>query len=1028
MGPTALRDPHSSTCAVTGHDGVRRRKGRPFLRHGGAPFTGHLAALASILTVGSVFGTQAPTALGAPPPTSVGAQSPTAFGAQAPTVNISHYTVAEGLAVNWITSLAQDAAGFLWVGTRRGLQRYDGYEFVPFAELGGAAPPALAGPISRLHVDTVGHLWIVAGRSVFRRNARDGSLQHAELAVDPWASVADSAGLWVSAAGMLIRIEVTQAGLRARDTLHSSLFSGCTSSALAPHGELLFMCSPGGVMHLLRVEPSTGRVVAHRAEGTGPVHADAKGRIWIAAPWGLAWIDSKTGELHEITATKAAHVRALASGDEGRLLILAETASGLVLWELDSDGTLAVRARLAPDHLYPTTLMFDRERAAWIGTSAAGLFRIAPDAGFESRSSVSASALPFGSDFITGLHECADERLWVTTLRGGAYLLSRARQLEQAVRYSPVHSVERDEMWGVVEDDTGAHWFATRVGLCVLERDGLRCHRPPADDAGVFQIVRDRSGWLWLASSSGVYSFEPAARRFHEALDLIATALHVDDDGHLWVAAAGVWRAPVRNGRVTGPAEFMGAPSSAHDLIYAFHRDRAGKLFVGSAGGLQLWHSERRMLEQISLPALAGITVFSMTEDLEGRLWLGTSHGLALYSPETGRVRRFRRLDDRGNVEFNRRAALRLSGGDLVFGGTQGLTFVRPSLVTAVREPPPVVFVGWSAARARGPAREPLDGVSELELHTTDRGITIQYAALTFAHGAVAQYRYRLEGIDPDWIETSSRSLSYGSLPKGRFILRVQAATGDGVWHEPGAQLRLHVHPAFWQTAWFGTLAAVLLLAGTWALHRLRLQRVVATERLRLRISRDLHDEIGAGLSSIALLSDRVSRHAAMGGTERATIERIGQSARRMVGDLRDIVWAIDPEADRWKDVVARMRDVADGLLPGVRIRFNAPPGDELAGSVRMSSRRDLLLIYNELLHNIARHAGASAVEIWFHIDRDRVELIVEDDGRGFDADRVRNGTGLRSMQERAERLNGRLDFTRREAGGIRSRLLLPRT
>jgi signal transduction histidine kinase len=155
---------------------------------------------------------------------------------------------------------------------------------------------------------------------------------------------------------------------------------------------------------------------------------------------------------------------------------------------------------------------------------------------------------------------------------------------------------------------------------------------------------------------------------------------------------------------------------------------------------------------------------------------------------------------------------------------------------------------------------------------------------------------------------------------------------------------------------------------------------------------------------------------------------RIGRSARNMVADLRDIVWAIDPEGDRMHDVVTRMQDVAGDLLRGVHVSFHAPPADELNARITMPARRDLLRIYKEMLHNIARHAHAQSVDIRLAVHGDVVDLAVTDDGVGFDPDAVRAGTGLRSIRERAARLGGRIHIDARPGGGCTLTLTLKKT
>ncbi|MCI0433085.1 MAG: histidine kinase, partial [Gemmatimonadetes bacterium] len=458
-------------------------------------------------------------------------------------------------------------------------------------------------------------------------------------------------------------------------------------------------------------------------------------------------------------------------------------------------------------------------------------------------------------------------------------------------------------------------------------------------------------------------------------------------------------------------------------------RDSRGTLWIGSDRGLHRWAVTDPGPVAVQAPELEHTTVFSVVNDGDGRLWLGTAHGIVSYSPSTGVARRYRRQDGVLSGESSRRAAVRRRDGELVFAGLQGLTRIRPDVVNERRAPPPLAFTRWQKVTPDGPVEGTIGAVADLKVGPGDRAFTIEFAALTFAPGPARRYRYRLDGHDPEWIESADHAVTYATPPPGRYVFRVQAAAGgEGVWLEPGSSLRLRVVPPIWRTAWFRALLGVLLLASLWGWHALRLRRAVASERLRLSISRDLHDEIGAGLSSIALLSDAVRASSPIDGRERTHLDRIGRSARDMVADLRDIVWAIDPDGDRIDDVVARMRDVSADLLRDVRVSFHAPPAVVLSERIGMAARRDLLRIYKEILHNVARHASASAVDIRMTADHDSVELVVSDDGSGFDPGSARGGTGLKSMRERAARMGAHLELTSGVAHGTTVKLTLKRT
>ena len=214
------------------------------------------------------------------------------------------------------------------------------------------------------------------------------------------------------------------------------------------------------------------------------------------------------------------------------------------------------------------------------------------------------------------------------------------------------------------------------------------------------------------------------------------------------------------------------------------------------------------------------------------------------------------------------------------------------------------------------------------------------------------------------------------------------------------------------------------------AAERLRLLRALSARELevahtRLRIAGDLHDDIGASLSSMAVLSDLVRRNDALPEADRSRLDRLSASARTLVDDLRDIVWAIDPSSDRLHDLAERLRDTAAALLPGVACTVEAPAAADLP--LDMEVRRHLLLVAKEALHNVARHADAATVRVRLDATPDALTLSVEDDGRGFDPAAGGTGHGLSSLRERAAQLGGALTLDSRPGAGTRVRLHVPR-
>ena len=958
--------------------------------------------------------------------------------AQQKPLRIERYTTEHGLASNTIQGVIQDRAGFIWVGTRYGLQRFDGRSFVPYAQLDPTPLPELSQPIAELSADHRGYVWALAPRAFIRIDPVSRKAVRVPIRVGVAGYAVDSAGrLWLDQNREVKWVDVD----RAPNVLHKVESLPPSHVLRATRSGVLWLAGGDSIRSaVLRYDPATGKSDAYEIkpwQTIVDVADDASGRVWLTTDEGLSVLDTAAGVFRTVDrfAEAVRPTRFANAGKRGLLL-----ANDYWLMHIDT-GTLTPTRWRSPDVFgrgaLPSRLLVDREGAYWMGTTTAGLLRLGVgETAFRHYSSRSKPPLGFTSDFVMALRERADGTLWVGTLRGGAYRIARDWSRVDAFRHDAQTAGRSDEIWDVEEDNQGNVWLATGAGLCKVSGERFRCVQLPsvAND-----IARDSGGWFWLVLGlrASIVSFHPETGRFGPVIPLAKqlqepiTIFYSPDSSYLWIGGAGVARARVSAGQIVEPPRVIVPISGAGPpRNYHFHQDTKGQLWLGSNDGLLRWDRKSGRFESVDAPGLRSTTVFSIGEDRVGRLWLGTAHGLIHYSPRTGSTRRYTEKDGMLSGELNRRAVVLRRNGELLFGGVNGLTQFDPDVITGVRDSAPVLFTRWRKFTSRGAIEEPIDGRAAVRLAPDDRAFTVEFAALTYAPSVGRRFRYQLGGVSSDWIETTEPVATFQKPRPGRYALRVQTAVGaEGGWSQPGAVVQLDVIPPFWATMPFRAFMLFLILALAWSAHRLRLRQAIAAEQLRLRISRDLHDDIGAGLSSIALISDAVGSEHTVGENQRAQLRRIGEVARGLVADLRDIIWAIDPDRDRLTDIVARMKDVAAALLPGVKLTFLEPSQSELSARVGMSERRDLLLLYKEILHNVAKHAQADAVHIELVTEPDQLTLTISDNGRGFSvASHNGAGTGLKSVQERAIRLGGEVALHSRPGGGTTVQLTLKRT
>jgi two-component sensor histidine kinase len=326
--------------------------------------------------------------------------------------------------------------------------------------------------------------------------------------------------------------------------------------------------------------------------------------------------------------------------------------------------------------------------------------------------------------------------------------------------------------------------------------------------------------------------------------------------------------------------------------------------------------------------------------------------------------------------------------------------------------------------------------LSGLVLDPNQNQIQIDFLSIDFSAGGTVRYQYMLEGAGGEWsAPISQRSVNYANLRHGAYTFKVRAINSDGVVSERVAQLSFRILPPVWQRWWFITLSALAAALVIYFTYRFRVRRLVELERVRTRIATDLHDDIGASLSRMAILSEVVKRQTGSNGEQSsAMLTEIADSARGLVDSMSDIVWSIDPRRDDLRNVVQRVRQFASDVLEARGIEWDFRVPEEL-NRVRLDpeQRRHLYLIFKEAINNIARHADARRVSLYIGFDSRNLLCEIKDDGRGFvpkasgeEASNGRGGHGLPNMQSRAREIGGRLEINSKAGTGTQLKLIAP--
>ncbi len=718
----------------------------------------------------------------------------------------------------------------------------------------------------------------------------------------------------------------------------------------------------------------------------------------------------------------------------GRLLTLGEGPKGGIL-RFAPDGTLelAAGAEEGLEDGLPVRFAFDPEGGFWFAHRRGVTVlddehtRIYPLEGGEQA-------------FVNGMvGDPAKGVLWVSTY-GGMYWLDGHRLVH-------VRTPGPMTLSPIAGADGGASWIEPAGRGEPLDWRGRSSRGNPPGRPPI--LVYEGQGSRYETDASGLWRVRDG-RRVRLGPDFVPGATGSEDpDGRLWLGGE-PGRLDVIWGDSLASACAACLPPSlrtALDTLNALLRvdvvtaDAYGHVWVsGATGGLGvLWPEPGSRWAWRLLGEREGLLaqlLHSVTVSPDGhRLWLGTSRGLQglRLGPGPPRLDPFAELRARDGLE-----------GEVVIAALED----RDGFLWANLVPGKIHRLDWRAL-ADSPPSPPVHieqvevngqpvavGTGRVRLRAGD-GLSVGLWPQTYRQPLRVRLEYRLGGRDAPWTPLgAARRLALAALPSGQHTLEARAVR-EGQPPGPVVRLALAVAPPFWRSAWFAALVALALGGAAFGVHRVRAGRRRAVEALRFRIATDLHDEVGSGLTQVSLYSELIRRTAegTAGGNGRAEdadarvvawAARVGDQASTLSGAMRDVIWAIRPDENAWESLELRMKDAAVALLAPHDIEVDMAGEVEGAPPLSPEVRQNVLLFFKEAVHNAARHAAPTRVEVRWRLTRRALSLRIADDGRGFNPAAARRGTGLLSLRRRADALGGTFALTTTPGVGTALQLDIP--
>jgi len=952
-----------------------------------------------------------------------------------------------GLPQNAVTAIVQTGDGYLWLGTYGGLVRFDGIRFTVFDN--NTTPELKSSRVTSLFEDASGNLWIGQETGELTRY-KNGRFEAMDATVPGRGrkilaiGTDEEANLWlVNDEGILTRLSDKRVLVPAAGTASGVLGFARDSSGhiwVVRHGRLSRL-EHG---HLVRAEFS-GESPDVYVQG---ICGSRRGGLWIASNGRLRrWLGNQWAE----------DLGAAPWGVNGLTQII-ETRTGALVGGTVHTGLYVIiphKEVLNFNHLnglpqdWVRALCEDHEGNIWLGAGSGGLVAlrackvatISPPDRWQGRAVLSVSA-------------GRNEALWVSTEGAGLYRL----QAGQWQQFGETNGLSNLFVWSVSEDVQGQLWAGTWGGG-IFVNNGSHFARPLGLEdvtAPAPALLHTQNGVTWIGTDNGLIRYQSGSvTRFgeKEGLELpdVRTLLETPD-GTIWFGMSGGGLGRLSDGILK---QFRRGDGLSSDYVHCLRLESDGSLWIGTSGGGLNRFKQEHFAAITKNNGLADDVICHIEDDSRGYFWMSSHHGILRVSKEElnacadGRTNLVACLaygegeglptdECSGGLQP---AGCRTADGRLWFPTSRGLVAVDPGDVQKNQLPPPVLVEEVLVDGHR--LVENQAGAPPVRIPPGRHRFEFHYTGLSFIVPEKVRFKYRLEGLEPDWTDAGTkRTANYSYVPPGNYAFRVIACNNDDVWNEHGASLEFGVLPFFWQTWWFRMLAGLIACGGVAAAvlvatrrrmrHKLeRLERQRAVERERARIAKDIHDDLGASLTRITMLSQ--SARAELGPSAAASdLDRIYDTAREVTRAMDEIVWAVNPRHDTLDSLATYLGRFAQDFLAAAHIKCRLDMPMQLpAWPLTAEVRHNLFLAFKEALNNAVKHSGTKEVRVSVSIDSTGFVLRVEDYGRGFapqedatrtsgDPARYSNGSGLANMRHRLDEIGGRFEMQTSPGAGTK--------
>lgn len=963
--------------------------------------------------------------------------------------------VENGLSQNSVYRVYQDRKGFMWFGTADGLNRYDGENIRVFKSVNPALTRANSNFIRGwICEDTQGRIWFANETGIyffnpireqveqaydFLNDTQSGFVYYTTMMLDK------NENLWLVNPGKgLVRFSIRSRQFKViqypaiiRDNEYGSFPQPGTRYIY-----LHFSNRPGVLRFNIYTEEYDWVLQNHdnvfvRAE---------KQKLIVSQNEKLFYYDSMKSELRSIPIQAKGLIIQVLIDSFGRYWI-STMGDGLHTYSPDQQKSQVYRHDISRIKSLPsdltTCLFIDANQNLWIGMDGGGVSRLDLKPPRFNIFPLAQNDYPALKDyFVRCFYEDGRVRIWFGTHLNGLVIFDP--------KDGSIKKYSRDEgslpgnsVGSIFRDREGKIWIGHDYGISLFDESGNQFKQVPIKTATnsapinnqVTQIIQLNSGELLMTTFYGVYIIRKDGKGFYQGsiwknFTTRTTGVHQTDDHHIWVASQveGLFHVRPDDTVVWKTQHYFSRIN-----LRSVHPDEQEPYILWLCSGAGLIRFDTRTAEYTLYTEADGIPggfVYGLVEDDLHNFWLSTNSGLCFFNRKEETFQTFTVYDGLQSNEFNRGAFYKGASGTIYFGGIKGFNWFHSGAERATSKPPKSAIISTLVNEVAVTNDSSFYFTRSLSLPHDKNDLLFEFAVFDYTRPEANKIQYMLEGWDKQWITTYQKSTRYSNLPHGNYIFRVRASNNASAWGEQDA-VTIFIHAPFWRTNWFFAVIALILIgviAGITRMiaHRKFEKKLLEIEKQRAvleerdRISKDIHDDLGTGLSKISILSVLANQSKGVDDFTHRQLEKISESSHELIDSLGELIWSNNPVNDSLKTLLWYIREHLCPIFDGTNTTFQISI-PELEKDIVLPAvwRRNIYLATKESLHNILKHASATEASLEFSISNQRFVIKVTDNGKGFDTmERATSGNGLSNIKKRILDCGGTLHIESKPGKG----------